>query len=159
MILGTWHFSFHVYDIDASVAFYRDVLGLELVHQQEQSNEYTSRLVGYPGASLRVAQLSYRDAPSGTLSSHLLELVEYVSPRGEERSPERFNVGTGHLAFRVSDIQAEYERLVQAGVQFVSPPNHITAGVNAGGGTCYFVDPDGITLELVQAPQRAESIQ
>ena len=35
---------------------------------------------------------------------------------------------------------------------FVSPPNLIKAGVNRGGYACYFRDPDGITLELVQPP-------
>jgi catechol 2,3-dioxygenase-like lactoylglutathione lyase family enzyme len=154
MILGTWHFSFHVSDIEQSEAFYRDVLGLELVLRQDQANEYTASLVGYPNASLRVAQFKFPDLPSGTVSSHTLELVEYVHPRGERHASERCNTGTAHFAMRVDDIWAEYNRLVAAGVTFISPPNDITSGVNAGGGTCYFVDPDGITLELVQAPQR-----
>ena len=58
MVRGMWHFSFTVADIERSVAFYRDVLGLALVHQQDQSNEYTRRLVGYPDAELRIAQLA-----------------------------------------------------------------------------------------------------
>ncbi|MGW0592219.1 hypothetical protein [Streptosporangium sp. NPDC002607] len=36
--------------------------------------------------------------------------------------------------------------------QFVSPPNEITAGLDAGGFACYFPDPDEITLEFVQPP-------
>jgi hypothetical protein len=43
-------------------------------------------------------------------------------------------------------------KLVAAGVQFFSPPNLITAGVNAGGFTCYFHDPDKIVLEILQPP-------
>ncbi|MEV1179498.1 VOC family protein, partial [Nonomuraea sp. NPDC049784] len=39
-----------------------------------------------------------------------------------------------------------------AGVRFVNPPEAITAGVNRGGYACYFLDPDDITLELVQPP-------
>ncbi|MEU0486013.1 hypothetical protein ABZ260_43455 [Streptosporangium sp. NPDC006013] len=34
--------------------------------------------------------------------------------------------------------------------QFVSPPNEISAGVNAGGFACYFPDPDEIAPEFVQ---------
>lgn len=42
------------------------------------------------------------------------------------------------------------------GVRFKSPaPNGITEGVNQGGYSIYFFDPDGITLELVQPPHSA----
>ena len=150
-ILGTWHFSFTVRDIDASVAFYRDLLGMELIHQQDQDNEYTRALVGFPDASLRIAQLAVPGEPRG-LSGHHLELVEYVVPRGAPYEPERNRPGASHLAFCVSDARATHERLVTAGVRFVSPPQAITTGVNTGGFTCYFLDPDDITLELVQPP-------
>lgn len=154
MIVGTWHVGLHVSDIERSIAFYRDCVGLELVHRQEQRNSYTSRLVGYQEAHLRVAQLRIPYIATGTVSSHLLELVEYVSPRGPRPSPERNHAGTAHLAFAVDDIHTEFARLLDAGVRFVSPPNEIEAGVNIGGWACYFLDPDEITLELVQAPNR-----
>jgi catechol 2,3-dioxygenase-like lactoylglutathione lyase family enzyme len=150
-VRGTWHFSFTVADIEASVAFYRDLLGLELIHQQDQDNEYTRRLVGFPDASLRIAQLAVPGEPRGP-SGHHLELVEYVVPRGAPYGPERNRPGASHLAFCVADAQAAYESLRAGGVRFVSPPQAITAGVNTGGFTCYFLDPDDITLELVQPP-------
>ncbi|RNL77608.1 VOC family protein [Nocardioides marmorisolisilvae] len=146
-----WHFSFTVSDMDRSVDFYSRVLGLELVHRQEQSNAYTAALVGFAGASLRIAQLRVPGQPRGA-SSHDLELVEYVEPRGMPYGGGRNCPGASHLAFAVEDAHAEYERLRAEGVQFVSPPQAITAGVNEGGFTCYFVDPDEITLELVQPP-------
>ncbi len=154
VLTGVWHYSFHVSDLDASVGFYAGVLGMELVHRQEQANAYTRRLVGYPDAHLRVAQLRV-PGPAATVSSHTLELVEYVVPRPSPVPLERALPGTGHLAFAVDDIAAEHDRLRAAGVRFVSTPNAITAGVNAGGWACYFVDPDGITLELVQPPTPA----
>ncbi|NBF00436.1 VOC family protein, partial [Nonomuraea sp. K271] len=83
---GVWHFSFTVADLDRSVAFYRDLLGFALVHRQEQDNAYTRRLVGHPDAVLRVAQLAVPGQPRG-LSTHDLELVEYVRPRGRPRDP------------------------------------------------------------------------
>jgi catechol 2,3-dioxygenase-like lactoylglutathione lyase family enzyme len=152
VLTGVWHYSFHVRDLDVSIGFYAGLLGMDLVHRQEQANAYTSRLVGYPDARLLVAQLRLPAAPTGTVSSHTLELVEYVVPRPAPVPLERALPGTGHLAFAVDDIAAEHDRLRAAGVRFVSPPNAITAGVNTGGWACYFVDPDGITLELVQPP-------
>jgi catechol 2,3-dioxygenase-like lactoylglutathione lyase family enzyme len=150
-VRGVWHFSFTVADLDHSVDFYTRVLGLELVHRQEQSNGYTAALVGFPNAALRIAQLRVPGQPHG-ISSHDLELVEYVVPRGAPHQGGRNRPGSSHLAFAVGDAMAEYERLQTQGVRFVSPPQEITGGVNKGGYTCYFVDPDEITLELVQPP-------
>ncbi|MCW2892784.1 MAG: Glyoxalase/bleomycin resistance protein/dioxygenase [Actinomycetia bacterium] len=151
MLHGVWHFSFTVSNLDTSIAFYTKQLDFELIHTQEQFNEYTRRLVGYPDAHLRVAQLVVPGQPRG-LSSHDLELVEYVSPRGVRGDPGICNPGAAHLAITVDDIHARYEKLTAAGARFSSPPNAITAGVNKGGFTCYFEDPDQIVLELVQPP-------
>ena len=58
------------------------------------------------------------------------------------------------MAFVVEDAVAEHARLSALGVEFISPPQAITSGKNKGGFTCYFLDPDQITLELVQPPRR-----
>jgi catechol 2,3-dioxygenase-like lactoylglutathione lyase family enzyme len=151
MLYGVWHFSFTVADIERSIVFYRDLLGFTLVYTQEQANAYTSRLVGYPSAHLKVAQFALPGQLRG-ISTHDLELVEYVTPRGARGDINICNPGAGHLAMCVDDIQARYTRLTAAGVHFFSPPNAITAGVNQGGFTCYFHDPDQIVLEMVQPP-------
>lgn len=151
MLIDTWHFSFTVADIDRSVEFYRDVLGMEVVHRQEQSNAYTRKFVGYPDAHLKVAQLKIKGRQPGR-SGHLLELVEYVAPKGQKVDTRTPNPGTAHLAFEVDDIQAEYRRIVELGVRFRSEPVAIEAGINKGGYTVYFLDPDDITLEIIQPP-------
>jgi catechol 2,3-dioxygenase-like lactoylglutathione lyase family enzyme len=149
--LGVWHFSFTVSDIERSIRFYRDILGFELVHRQVQQNAYTSRLVGYADAHLKIAQFAVHGEPRG-LSTHDLELVEYVTPRGHRGEAEIRNPGEAHLAICVDDADAEYARLRSLGVEFVSAPNRVEAGVNLGGKVCYFRDPDRIVLELVQPP-------
>jgi lactoylglutathione lyase len=151
-LTGVWHFSFHVADLERSLAFYSGLLGLKVVQRQEQSNAYTRALVGYPEASLRIAQLRVPGDDVSGRSGHHLELVEYVQPRMPALPAERARPGSAHLAFSVSDCDAVYAQLIAAGVCFVSPPNRITAGVNSGGACCYFLDPDDITLELVQPP-------
>ena len=55
MMRGFWHVSFTVSNIEASVKWYTEVLGLEFVRDQIQQNEYTSKLVGYADAHLKVA--------------------------------------------------------------------------------------------------------
>ena len=148
---GVWHFSFTVSDLDAAVAFYTDVLGFVLVHRQIQDNEYTRRLVGYPDARLEVAQLAVPGQPRG-LSTHDLELVEYLTPQGRRAEAEIRNPGESHLAIAVSDAVAMYRRMTAAGVEFFSAPNEITAGVNRGGKACYFRGPDDIVHELFEPP-------
>ena len=151
MVTGVWHFSFTVSDIDQSINFYRDILGLELVHTQEQSNPYTRKLVGYPDAHLRIAMFR-TPADTCSPSHHVLELVEYVAPEGTTLDASTCNVGSAHMAFVVDDIFATYEVWRQQGVRFKSDPVAIESGVNKGGYTVYFLDPDGITLEIIQPP-------
>jgi catechol 2,3-dioxygenase-like lactoylglutathione lyase family enzyme len=150
VIAGVLHFSFTVSDIERSVDWYTRVLGLELVHRQRQENDYTPILVGVPGAVLEVAQFAVPGVPP-VRSSHMLELVEYITPHGRdlgELSPA--SVGCAHLALLVTDIHQRYERMLDQGVVFRNPPVAITEGANVGGFACYFNDPDGITLELLQ---------
>jgi catechol 2,3-dioxygenase-like lactoylglutathione lyase family enzyme len=148
MLRAYSHFSFVVHDIERSVAWYRDILGLRLVARQRQDNEYTRRFVGVPGAILEVAEFALPRA--GAEAEVLLELLEYVEPRGERSALRRQDVGNAHLSFIVDDIIAEHERLSRAGASFVTPPVRIEEGVNTGGWVCYLCDPDGITLELFQ---------
>jgi catechol 2,3-dioxygenase-like lactoylglutathione lyase family enzyme len=149
MIADVLHFSFTVSDIERSVTWWTEVLGLELVHRQRQENEYTQRLVGIPGAILEVAKLKLPGARP-RFSSHVVELVEYVAGSGERPELPTNNVGVAHFALVVTDIHDRYRRMVQQGVSFRNPPVEITAGANKGGWACYFHDPDGITLELLQ---------
>ncbi len=153
-LVGYWHFSFTVQDIERSVAFYTKIIGMELVHTQEQQNEYTSRLVAYENAHLKVAQLTIKGMVQPQ-SRHLLELVEYVNPRCDPTDTATCRPGSAHLAFQVDDCWDEYRRMQALGVRFKSEPNAITAGVNKGGYTCYFLDPDDITLEILQGPVRS----
>ena len=149
MLHDVFHFSFTVANIETSVAWYTEVLGLELVHRQTQDNPYTRTLVGIPDAVLEVAQFRVPGVQP-RLSTHMLELVEYVEPKGVTRPLPTNDVGAAHLAFVVTDIQSEYERLRDQDVVFRNPPVEITAGANTGGFACYLSDPDGITFELLQ---------
>jgi lactoylglutathione lyase len=159
VIADVLHFSFTVSDIEASIDWYTRVLGLELVWRQRQENEYTQVLVGIPGAILEVAQFAVPGVPPAR-STHMLELVEYVTPRGAPLGdPATNRVGCAHLALMVTDIHERHARMCEQGVRFANPPVAITAGANNGGFACYFRDPDGITLELLQpSPQRLAAL-
>ena len=141
------HTGYTVGDIDRSLHFYRDLLGLEVLATQEKQGGYLAAIVGYPDAHVRMALLR---APAG---EHVIELFEYLAPAGERAAVEPRNVGASHLCFLVSDLAALYDQLVERGVtSFVSPPVEVDTGINRGGLGLYLRDPDGITVELFQPP-------
>jgi catechol 2,3-dioxygenase-like lactoylglutathione lyase family enzyme len=152
--ISYFHFSFTVSDIERSVQFYRDLIGLRLVHRMVHDQSYTSTQIGFANALLKVALFNLPDMPQGSSpSGHLLELIEYANPRGEPTDTTTNRPGAAHLALQVDDIYAEFERLKAAGVRMKSDaPVKITHGRHTGGWTCYMLDPDNITLEMVQLP-------
>ena len=159
MMIGVLHFSFTVSDIDKSVKWYTDVLGLELVNRQRQNNEYTKKLVGMPDAVLEVARLSIPGVHHGA-SDHILELVQYVVTPGPIVPLKTNSPGIAHFAFLVDDILERFNRLSGLGVSFRNPPVTITEGTNRGGMVCYFHGPDGETLEFLQpSPERLDLIR
>jgi catechol 2,3-dioxygenase-like lactoylglutathione lyase family enzyme len=151
MLLDAFHFAYTVPDIDEAIDWYTGLLGFELVLRQRQDNPYTRTLVGYDDAVLEVAQLTLPHAPRRH-STHLLELVQYVTPRGSAVDLAPNNVGVAHIAFITEDIHGEFDRLAAHGVSFVNEPVAITAGANRGGFACYFRDLNGFPLELLQPP-------
>jgi catechol 2,3-dioxygenase-like lactoylglutathione lyase family enzyme len=142
------HTGYTVSDLARSVAFYRDLLGCEVIAEQEKQGGYLAAIVGYPEAHVRMAHLRL---PGG---EHVIELFEYLAPSGERLPIEPKNVGTAHLCFITGDLAADYERLRAADVSFVSPPVEVDTGINTGGYALYLRDPDGIVVELFQPPAR-----
>jgi len=144
--LSANHVGLTVSNLERSIAFYRDVLGFNVAYERgEVTAEYMPRLVGIPGARLKIAGL---DIPG----LHL-DLIEYMEPKGATLSAgPTSDVGNLHVGFTVDDLWAAYRRLSAAGVQFKSEPVSPTTGPNKGGWAIYFVDPDGITLEMIQRP-------
>jgi catechol 2,3-dioxygenase-like lactoylglutathione lyase family enzyme len=148
------HTGYTVSDLDRSVAFYRDLLGCEVIATQEKQGGYLAAIVGYPDAHVRMAHLRLPDG------EHVLELFEYLAPAGSPADVEPRNVGASHLCLLVDDLAAVCERLREQGVDsFVSPPVEVDTGINTGGYGLYLRDPDGITVELFQPPARARAQQ
>lgn len=145
---GIHHTGYTVSDLDRSLGFYRDLLGMEVLATQEKEGGYLASIVGYPDAHVRMAHLRMPG------SDHVVELFQYLVPAGA--TPERIeprDVGTAHLCFLVNDVHTAHKRLRQAGVDsFVSEPVEIDTGINTGGFGLYLRDPDGIVVELFQPP-------
>ena len=142
---GLHHVGITVKDLDASIRFYHDVLGLQFSNEPSPWFDATELgdAVGVPGAALR--QVSLR------LGETTLELLEYKNPPSETTAPLKSNnQGASHVAFFVDDIAAKKQELEAKGIEFYSPVNVVDEGVLAGWRWVYFDDPDGYPLELVQ---------
>ncbi len=142
------HLAFGVRDMDRSLEFYRDRLGMEVtsdrVHATEPSPMYADPQAA---TSRRVAQLRWTEDPDAAF----LVLSSFPVASGE---PLRLDqIGIHHVALWVKDLAGKAERLRSQGVRFVMEPAEVDArGYGGSKGervlTCLFEDPDGIILQL-----------
>lgn len=144
-IVGLDHTGVVVTDLEAAIDFYTEVFGAQLVGR-EADTEVDPETIGLPGEEVRLRGALLR------CGRGLLELHEYLTPRGHE-SRRPCDVGIGHIAFAVEDIDAVYERLREAGISFNTSPREIETGFYAGRRWVYGRDPWGVVIELCQHPR------
>ncbi|HEX5465294.1 MAG TPA: VOC family protein [Candidatus Limnocylindrales bacterium] len=148
-IVGMFHGGVSVSDLDRSMQFYVDVLGLQVLAQRDATDDYLREMHSLPFSVVRMAFLA---VPNSTT---VVELLEY---QGVDRHRPTYappDPATGHLCFLVADIQAIDARLRAAGVRARSEaPVEITAGPNKGSWAVYFEDPDGFPIEFIQRQGR-----
>lgn len=144
-IVKCHHHGFTVADVERSVAFYRDLLGLELVRVSERRDlPAYDQIIGHENVALKVAILQH---PVGDF---ILELVEYENPKGQQRALDNPFVGSSHLAFEVDDVDADYAALQAAGFGAINPPVDVERDGVVVARAMYGLDPDGISIEMFQ---------
>jgi len=143
-ITGTDHTGLHVGDLERSLRFYVELLGLEVVWQRTTSEPYVQRITGCAGAELHQAMLR---VPG---SAHHIELIDYRNVRRTPQDPAPPGPGSAHVCLTVTDLERLYERLTAAGARALSEPVAVPSGPNEGALAVYVADPDGICVELVQ---------
>lgn len=145
-VRGIDHAGISVASLEAALGFYRDLLGLRVTGEGEDSGPELAAITGLSGVRMRYAEL---DLGAG----QLLEVIEFRSPDGSRLAQGPPDPGATHVALRVDDVDAVYSRLVAAGVPAPGRPTTITAPGPWNGARCVYVeDPDGRTVELVQRP-------
>jgi lactoylglutathione lyase len=144
-----FHTGVTVSDMDQSLVFYRDGLGLEVEFDRKGGDSPLTKVVlGLPLDHFRVAFLK---VPGG----NFIELLEY---RGLETIPAASrpcDPGGGHVALFVDDLDAVFARLTSLGFHARSGTAGVVTvltGQSAGAKALYAVDPDGYNVELVQKP-------
>jgi catechol 2,3-dioxygenase-like lactoylglutathione lyase family enzyme len=134
------HFGFTVSNLDRSVAFFQQCLGLQIETSGQDRPEVTEHFVGVPGADLRYCVLKGHD--------HTIELMEYYGPPARRVLQSRScDVGFAHLCYQVADAEAFIARAAQFDMRPVNPI--LTFSTRACRGI-YMRDPDGLTIEIIQ---------
>ncbi len=121
------HSMVRVADIEASLKFYRDALGLEVLSRRDNdAGRFTLVFLAAPGDSTAQVELTHNWAqPDGSVEN-------YTGGRN-----------FGHLAYAVDDIYATCQRLMDHGVTISRPPRD--------GRMAFVRSPENISIELLQA--------
>jgi len=141
---GVHHVGIPVRNLERSLAWYRDLFGIEPDFTVEAEGDDTSAAVQLEDARITAAFL--------TVGNTILELLEYHHPRGEDFSLRNCDVGAVHVCLEVESVDAAYERLRSSGAEFSAAPATIPEGPLAGHRFAYFRDPDGVQFELFEKP-------
>ncbi len=136
------HTGIVVSDMERSVRFYRDLLGMKVWADFKDDSPYVQAVTEVQGANLWMIKLQAQDGGS-------IELLQYLShPQSVPSPPTRAcDVGCNHVALRVDDIDALHEKLKAAGIRFHAPP---AVSPDGGAKVTYCRDPEGVMVELVE---------
>ena len=149
-VVGVGNFSHVVRDMDRAVAFYRDVLGLEVTANVPFSpNPAIMRLGNTLGAQSRMTQLR---VPGSTMG---VELLEYKDIERKVQNPRFVDPGAANIALRVRDIAPILAKLKGSGARVLTL-DEVPATINDGK-YVFLQDPDGFVVELVQIPPLLDS--
>ncbi|MFN3232050.1 MAG: VOC family protein [Alphaproteobacteria bacterium] len=136
------HVGITVSNLERAVDWYRTAFGLEpgLVIEVSGPNS---------GAILRMPEHVHKAAllPVGDFAIELLEFT----PTRRQNDSRQDDVGYVYTCFKVDDLDAVYQRMSAAGYDFHTEPQLAEEGQIAGSKFCVMRDPDGKTIEFIEA--------
>lgn len=136
-----------VTDINQSMAFYRDTLGMDVFYDQIIDSREEGRMLGVPGATVRMVSLQSQGSLEG-----MVGLMEFQSPAVKPRQAAKALIDEPDilLIFLTEQMNAVYTAIRKSGFGIKCPPveYEIPGRGLCAGFTCY--DPDGIVIEFTQ---------
>ncbi len=134
------HVTIRVSDLERSIPFYRDVLGLEQVFDVKLAGGGLDEVTGGSGMAGRM--VGFLVPGNGVM----VELICFAN-RELRRDDAGNRLGYGNLSLGVDDLDAAYQSLLDLGVKPDQRP------VEVGGVRMFFVaDPDGTRIEIIDFP-------
>lgn len=130
------HTMLRVGDLDTSLKFYCDILGMTLLRKKD-----------YPGGEFTLAFVGYGDESENTV----LELTYNWGTSAYDLGD-----GYGHIALGVDDIYQTCEQIKAQGGNVVREPGPMKHGTTV---IAFVTDPDGYKVELIQLKNKATAQQ
>lgn len=148
MIGQVAHIGITVSNMEESIKFYRDILGLNFQGQMLMEGEATDQLFNMKDCKVKVAYLNGSDK----LNTPPIELLEFKNMTKANKEIKLNKISISEVCFSVKDIDKVYEVLKDRGVEFLSKPQSFDLTDQGFGKSraVYFQDPDGIVLELIE---------
>lgn len=140
IVAGYRHTGIIVKNMEKSLHFYRDLLGLEVLQDFIDDSDYINTITGLKGAKVHMIKMK---APDGTV----LEILEYQTHPTQLIKHEIYNVGICHVALRVYDAEDAWKRLSEAGVRVLSKPVLSSEKIAK---VFFCFDPNNVRIELVE---------
>lgn len=141
------HINLVVDNLEAMTSFYETLLGFVVSKRVTIGGGWIDQTVGLNGVKADVVYLDPQTGPR-------IELIHYHAPATPPHHVQPPNAhGIRHIALRVDDIDAIFDRLTSAGVEFFSPvqdvpQTQVTYSNGVRKRLVYFRDPEGNVLEL-----------
>ena len=148
MLKEIMHVGITVTNIENSIKFYRDILGLTLKGQAIMEGKETDKLFAMNNCKVKIAYLNGSD----NIISPPIELLEFVNNKTIKDKPQLNKISISEICFRVDNIEKVYKHLIDNNVECLSEPQEFdfTAYGFSKSKALYFKDPDGIILELME---------
>ena len=140
VVIGYRHTGIITKDINKSLNFYQNILGLEVIQEFTDTSDYINEITGLKGAKVHFIKLKAKDET-------VLELLEYPSHPTEPLESSIINVGICHIALRVRSAENAYDKLIESGVKVLSRPVLSSEGIAK---VFFCLDPDNVRVELVE---------
>jgi len=139
------HVAISVKDMERSLDFWRDALGLQLIQDRMLSGPDLDMALMETGTSVRMVILADE-------VGSMIELLGWESPPVRERPPEHLkfaSTGLVEVCLAVSDLEKLEEDLAKKGIRFRTPVWILNIeGLDVK--VTHVVDPDGVQVELIQ---------
>lgn len=151
MIKEIMHVGITVSDIDKSISFYKDILGLKWKGELIMEGTETDLLFNRENCKVRVAYLQSGD----DIIAPPIELIQFIDDPALNDQGDLHKTSISEICFKVHDIDSVYQHLINHHVDCLSKPQTFDFTKYGFGKSkaLYFKDPDGIVLELMEPIQ------